>query len=153
MNKVNINLVIIAGLLVGGYFAFNKIFGKSKEDKEAEKDLKEQEKKNNIWAGVASLKTNVKPSQNIYLLTTSDANIIAKKINSAFGTFNDDEEAIYGVFRKLRYQTQVASIVDAYKTLFNQDLLTTLKSKLSDSEFYEVIRIIDTKPIGVENKK
>lgn len=152
MNKINYNLLIVAGLLVGGYLAFNKFFGKSKEDKEAEKNLKEQEKKTNIWAGVASLKATIKSNQNIYLLTAKDAEIIAKKIEDAWSVWGDDEEAIYGVFRKLRYQTQVASIVDAYKRLFNEDLLTTLKEKLSDSELNEIINIISTKPLGIIKK-
>lgn len=152
MNKINYNLLIVAGLLVGGYLAFNKFFGKSKEDKEAEKNLEEQEKKHNIWAGVASLKATIKPTQKIYLLNATDANIIAKKIDDAWGTFNDDEEAVFGVFRKLRYQTQVASIVDAYKTLFNEDLLSKLYTKLSDSEYNQVINIIATKPLGIIKK-
>ena len=153
MNKVNPNLVIIAGLLIGGYLAYNKLFGKSKEEKEAAKALQEQEKTNNIWAGVASLQKTIKPTQTIKLLLYNDSVIKAEKINNAWGTFNDDEEAVYAIFRSLRYQTQVASIVDAYKKLYNKDLLTTLKSNLSDSEFNEVINIIGTKPLGIENKK
>lgn len=153
MNKVNINLLIVAGLLVGGYFAIDRFFGKSKEQKEAEKALSEQEKKNNIWAGAASLQKTIKPTQTIKLLLYNDSAIKAEKIHNAWGLFNDDEEAVYGVFRSLRYQTQVASIVDAYRKLYNQDLLTTLKTKLSDTEFNEIVKIIDTKPLGIENKK
>jgi hypothetical protein len=101
---------------------------------------------------VASLQKTIKTTQTIKLLTASDSVIIARKINNAWGTFNDDEEAVYAAFRGLRYQTQVSSLVDAYKKLFNKDLLTTLKSNLSDGEFTEVINIISTKPIGIENK-
>jgi len=152
MNKLNPNLVIIAALAIGGFFAYNKFFGPSKEERQGDKFLEEQEKKNNIWAGVASLQKTIKSTQTIKLLTFNDSNIIAKKIYNAFGTFNDDEEAIYAAFRALRYQTQVASLVDAYKKLYNKDLLTTLKSNLSDSELYEVINIIGTKPLGIEKK-
>jgi hypothetical protein len=152
MNKLNPNLVLIATLLVGGYIAYNKLFGKSKEEKEAEKSLEEQEKTNNIWAGVASLQKTIKPNQTIKLLLYNDSVIKAEKIHDAWGTFNDDEEAVYAAFRSLRYQTQVASIVDAYKKLYNKDLLTTLKSNLSDSEFNEVIKIISLKPLGIEKK-
>jgi hypothetical protein len=152
MNKLNPNLVLIAALLVGGYIAYNKLFGKSKEEKEAEKSLEEQEKTNNIWAGVASLQKTIKPNQTIKLLLYNDSVIKAEKIHDAWGTFNDDEEAVYAAFRSLRYQTQVASIVDAYKKLYNKDLLTTLKSNLSDTEFNEVIKIISLKPLGIEKK-
>jgi hypothetical protein len=152
MNKLNPNLVLIAALLVGGYIAYNKLFGKSKEEKEAEKSLEEQEKTNNIWAGVASLQKTIKPNQTIKLLLYNDSVIKAEKIHDAWGTFNDDEEAVYAAFRSLRYQTQVASIVDAYKKLYNKDLLTTLKSNLSDTEFNEVVKIISLKPLGIEKK-
>jgi hypothetical protein len=152
MNKLNPNLVLIAALLVGGYIAYNKLFGKSKEEKEAEKSLEEQEKTNNLWAGVASLQKTIKPNQTIKLLLYNDSVIKAEKIHDAWGTFNDDEEAVYAAFRSLRYQTQVASIVDAYKKLYNKDLLTTLKSNLSDTEFNEVVKIISLKPLGIEKK-
>lgn len=152
MNKLNPNLVLIAALLLGGYVAYNKLFGKSKEEKEAEKSLEEQEKTNNIWAGVASLQKTIKPNQTIKLLLYNDSVIKAEKIHDAWGTFNDDEEAVYAAFRSLRYQTQVASIVDAYKKLYNKDLLTTLKSNLSDTEFNEVVKIISLKPLGIEKK-
>jgi hypothetical protein len=152
INKVNPNLVIIAVLAIGGYFAYNKFFGPSKKEKQGDKFLEEQEKKTNIWAGVASLQKTIKPTQTIKLLTFSDSNIIAKKINDAWGYFNDDEEAVYAAFRALRFQTQVASLVDAYRKLYNKDLLNTLKSNLNDAELYEVINIIGTKPIGIEKK-
>jgi hypothetical protein len=152
MNKVNPNLVIIAALAIGGFIAYNKFFGKSKEERLSEKALEDQEKKNNIWAGVASLQKTIKPTQKIILLTFNDSNIIAKKINDAWSFYNDDEEAVYAAFRGLRYQTQVSSLVDAYRKLYNKDLLTTLKSNLSDTEFTEVINIISTKPTGIDKK-
>ena len=158
MNKINPNLVLIALLGVGGYFAFNKILialgvKDSKAEEEAKKALKEQESKYNFWSGIASVKIAVGSKKTIKLLTASDALILAKRINNAFGTFNDDEEAIYAVFRELRYQTQIASIVDAYRSAYKLDLLTTLKAKLSDTELAEVINIITTIPTGIDNAK
>ena len=162
MNKINPNLVLIALLGVGGYFAFNKIleaFGikdtaaEEAAAKAAAKALKEQESKYNFWSGIAAVKIAVGSKQTIKLLTAKDANILAKRIYNSFGTFNDDEEALFAVFRELRYQSQVASLVDAYRSLYKLDLLNTLKAKLSDAELSEVIYIITTIPTGIEKAK
>jgi hypothetical protein len=155
--KLDYNLVLIAGLFVGGYFIIKPILEKfglksSAEDKALEKALKEQESKFNIWAGIPSLKKAAGTRKNIIVLTAAGSDFYAKQIKQAFGTFNDDEEKIYGVFRQLRYKSQVASIVDAYFKLYKTDLLTQLKSKLSDSELNEIIKIIETKPLGITNK-
>ena len=159
MQKVNYNLVLIAGLLVGGYFAFGndilKFFGvkKTAEEKKTDEALKEQEKKYNFWGGIANMKLAIGQKKNMILLTYKDSQILAKRIENSFGTFNDDEEALYSVFRELRYQSQVSSLVDAYKALYKSDLLNKLKAKLSDSEYYEVIRIVSLKPTGITNIK
>lgn len=155
--KIDYNIVLIAGLFVGGYFIVKPILEKlglkdSAEDKAADKALKQQETKYNIWAGLKSMAKAAGTRKNIVVLTAAGADFNAKQINNAFGVFNDDEEKIYGVFRSLRYKSQVASIVDAFYKLYRKDLLTTLKSKLSGSEFNELIRIIETKPLGITNK-
>jgi hypothetical protein len=87
------------------------------------------------------------------LLTVADSQILAKRINNAFGTFNDDEDAIFGVFRGIRYQSQVSSLVDAYRTAYKADLLTTLKGNLSDAELAELLNIVSIKPTGITNLK
>ena len=159
MNKVNINLVIVAGLLVGGYFAFGndilKALGikKGEEEKKADENLKVQEKKFNFWGGIALMKLAVGSKKTITLLTQKDADILAKRIYSAWSAFNDDEDKVFGVFRELRYQSQVSSLVDAYRKIYKADLLTTLKGKLSDSELAEALSIVANKPTGITNIK
>lgn len=159
MKKLNPNLALIAFLFVGGYFAFGndilKALGvkKSAEKKQSEDSLNKQEVKYNFWAGIAAMKIAVGSKKTIKLLTASDANILAKRIYNAWGVFNDNEEALYAVFRELRYQSQVASLVDAYRSLYKLDLLGALKSKLNDKELAEVIHIISIKPTGIENIK
>jgi hypothetical protein len=86
------------------------------------------------------------------VLTVAGADSYAKQINKSFSVLGDDEEQIYGVFRNLRFKTQVGSLVTAYFKLFKKDLLTDLKSRLSESEFATIINIIETKPSGIENK-
>lgn len=155
--KIDTNLLLIGGLFIGGYFIIKPILEKlglkeSKEDKEIKAKLKEQEKTYNIWGGIQSLQKAAGSNKKITLLTVAGADFYAKQIKNAFGVLNDNEEQIFGVFRGIRFKSQVASIVSSYAKLYKADLLTTLKSKLSESEFNEVINIIETKPLGITNK-
>lgn len=155
--KIDYNILLIAGILVGGYFVGKSILEKlglkdSAEDTATKAKLKEQESKFNIWGGLNSLKKAAGTRKNIVVLTKAGAEFYAKQINKAFGIVNDDEQAIFGVFRQLRFKSQVASIVTEFFNLYKRDLLTTLKSKLSESELAEIINIIETKPLGITNK-
>lgn len=155
--KIDYNILLIAGILVGGYFVGKSILEKlglkeSAEDLETKAKLKEQETKFNIWGGIISLQKAAGTRKVIKVLTKVGSEFYAKQINNALGLFNDDEQAIFGVFRQIRFKSQVASIVTAYFNLYKKDLLTTLKSKLSESELAEVINIIETKPLGITNK-
>lgn len=153
-NRLDPNLLLIGGLLVAGYFVGSSILEKfglkeSASDREAAKKLKEQESKFNIWAGLENISKTAGKGAKIQVLTKAGAEFNAKQINSAFGVFNDNEEKIFAVFRSLRYKSQVASIVSAYRTLYKVDLLTTLRSKLSANELNTIINIIDSKPLGI----
>ncbi len=155
--KIDYNILLIGGLLIGGYFVIKPILEKlglkeSSAEKQAKEKLKQQEVVYNIWGGVDSLIKAAGTKKTVTLLTVAGADYYAKQINNAFGITNDDEEQIYGVFRSMRYKSQVASIVTAYYKLFKKDLLTTLKSKLSKDELNEIINIIETKPLGINNK-
>lgn len=153
-NRIDPNLLLIGGLLVAGYFVFSGVLEKfglkeSKEDAEANRKLKEQEAKYNIWGGIANLSKAAGRNAKMQVLTKAGAEYYAKLINSAFGLINDDEQKIYGVFRSIRFKSQVASIVTAYQTLYKKDLLTTLKQRLSQNEMNEIVNIIETKPLGI----
>lgn len=153
--KIDYNILLIAGILVGGYFVGKSILEKlglkeSSEDIELKKKLKEQEPL--IWSGTKNLAKILGKNKTAKILSKVGAESYAKQIKDAFGTFNDDEESIYAVFRNIRFKTQVASLVDAYSMLYKLDLLTTLKSKLSESEFATIVNIIETKPLGITNK-
>lgn len=155
--KIDYNLLMIGGLFVGGYFIIKPILEKlglkeSADEAAAKAKLKEQETIYNIWGGITSLQKAAGNKKKIVLLTSSGADYNAKTINNAFGIVNDNEDQIFGVFRSLRYKSQVASIVSAYYKLFKKDLLTTLKSRLSQAEINEIINIIETKPLGITNK-
>jgi hypothetical protein len=155
--KIDTNLLLFGGLLVGGYFIIKPLLEKlglkeSAEDRQAKAKLREQERTFNIWGGVASIQKSAGKNKLITLLSVNGANFYAKQIKQAFGIVNDNEEQIYNVFRAIRFKSQVASIVTAYSNLYKADLLTTLKSRLSESELNEIINIIETKPLGITNK-
>lgn len=155
--KIDTNILLIGGLFVAGYFIIKPILEKlgikeSAEEKETKEKLKEQEVKFNIWGGLPTMIRAAGKKKTIKVLTVAGADSYATQINKAFSVFGDDEEQIFGVFRNLRYKTQVGSLVTAYFKLFKKDLLSELKSRLSESEFNTIVNIIETKPSGIENK-
>ncbi len=155
--KIDTNILLIGGLFVAGYFVIKPILEKlglkeSAEDKALKEKLKDQEVKLNIWGGLPTMIKAAGNKKTLKVLTVAGAESYAKQINNAFSIFGDDEDQINGVFRNLRYKTQVGSLVTAYFKLFKKDLLTELKSRLSESELNTIISIIETKPSGIENK-
>jgi len=80
------------------------------------------------------------------LLTQAGAAAYVDDLWSATGYFNDDEEAIYGVFRAMRTQSQIAALAKRFNQLKNQDLYNYLRNYLNDSEMLTVKKIIDQKP-------
>lgn len=156
-SSINPNLVLLALLGVGAYFASNSILQalgikKSKEEKEAEKILEQQETKINIWQGTEAVKRAAGANSTIKLLSYSSAASKADGIQDSFSFYNDDEERIYAIFRDLNAQTQVASLVDQYRLRHSADLLNALKSNLSTTEVNEITKIINQKPSGVTKK-
>ena len=156
-SSINPNLVLLALLGVGAYFASNSILQalgikKSKEEKESEKILEQQESKINIWQGTEAVKRAAGANSTIKLLSYSSAASKADGIQDSFSFYNDDEERIYAIFRDLNAQTQVASLVDQYRLRHKADLLNALKSNLSTTELNEITKIINQKPSGVTKK-
>jgi len=156
--KIDYNLIFKAGIAVGVYFLVIKPLTEklglkaSREEKEAEKILEQQESKINIWQGSEAVKRAAGAKNNITLLTYSSAATKADGIEDSFSIYNDDEERIYAIFRDLNAQTQVASLVDQYRLRHKADLLNALKSNLSTTELNEITKIINQKPSGVTKK-
>jgi hypothetical protein len=80
------------------------------------------------------------------LLTMSGAAAYVKDLWDATGVFNDDEEKIYGVFRAMKTQSQVAALAKRFNQLKNKDLYGYLNDYLNESELLKVKAIIDQKP-------
>jgi hypothetical protein len=80
------------------------------------------------------------------LLTMSGAAAYVNDLWDATGYFNDDEEKIYGVFRAMRTQSQVAALAKRFNQLKEKDLYGYLNDYLNEAELLKVKAIIDQKP-------
>lgn len=68
------------------------------------------------------------------LVTRATAERLAQIISDAMGIFNDDEDAVYAVFRQLKAKTQVSWLADVFFQKYNADLYQFLRGRMSDSE-------------------
>lgn len=154
--KIDQNLVFKAGIGVAIYFLIVKpLLEKTgikdtKEEKQLEKTLEQQETKINIWQGQNAVMRAAPAGKEVKFLTYASAASKADGIEDSFGVFDDDEDRIYAIFRDLNYQTQVASIVDQYRIRHSKDLKNDLQYRLSKDEFNEIVKIIDQKPKGIK---
>lgn len=82
----------------------------------------------------------------IIVLKAEAVNNYAKEIHGAWGFFNDDENVVYGVFRKLRDKVQVSQVAAAYQDTYKENLIDVLYDKLSESEIKKVLGIVKPLP-------
>ena len=151
---ININTVLVVGAAVGAYFFVLKPIleatgiKSTAEEEETKRKAADLENKG-IWDPMSALMKKYPSGTTFQLLKAAEAERLASNINDAWGYINDDEEQVYAQFRAIRFQSQVSSIVDAYRKLYNQDLQNTLRSNLSSSEFAVITNIISSKPSGI----
>ena len=122
-----------------GAFAIYKIGGKLGLWKTAEDTAADAAEKATYWDYTKTI-----PGSR--LLTYNDGLKLSKILDNAKHWYNDDEEAIYNVFRLLKSKSQVTSLSYWFQRTYNQDLYYWLKDTLSADELAKVILIIDTKP-------
>jgi len=89
---------------------------------------------------------NMRLPSGAWLLKAKDAAKLADSIYRAHSWYNDNEEAIYGVFRKLQTQSQVSSLSKAFQAKYKEDLYYWLKNILSAGELATVLKIVNAKP-------
>ena len=82
-----------------------------------------------------------KKKKNAKILTTNSARALASNIYNAAGYFNDNEEAVYGVFRQLTYKTQLSWLSYIFYKQYGEDLLQYLKSFMNSDELATVKQI------------
>jgi hypothetical protein len=118
---------------------------KSADEKRAEKEMqkivKEIKDSKVIWS------TDFWEQYPAKAYTAQQAKNLAAHIRDSFGVFNDDEARIFGVFRQIKYQTNVSQISYAYSLSYGRDLHSDLRDYLSEKEMAEVYQIISSKPL------
>lgn len=150
MAKQEINpntLLVIGGLGIAYFGLINPILKKLGLKKGAEEQAKEQAIKKadvdnafnpDYWKIAARPKTIFGASPT--------AATVAKEIYSSFGFFNDDEARIYAAVKRARSKTMFSQVVSAYRDLYKADLYNTFKNKLSDNEFFIIVKYVTALP-------
>jgi len=146
-NKIDPNTLIKAGISLAGLFIVYRLLQKtgllpSAASNQAAQNLQELES-SNYWNYNDFL---AKAPGGHALLTQSGAAAYVDDLWNATGYFNDDEEKIYGVFRAMRTQSQIAALAKRFNQLKSKDLYGYLKDYLNETELLTVKRIIDQKP-------
>jgi len=129
--------VLIIGLSVAAYKKISKgfsgLFGESEESK-----FNKQFSLNKMW----NPNTWKVARKGATLLKVDAAKKFAKQISDSWGILNDDEQAVYNVFRQLKTPEQVSEVADFYQLLTGKDLYQDLFHRLSDSELSTVNQIV-----------
>lgn len=88
-------------------------------------------------------------NKEILVLKTSTASNYADQIYKAWGSWyqgGDDEEKVYGVFRKMKDKVQVSQVAKAYQDTYSKNLIDTLKDRFDKEEITIVLNIIKALP-------
>lgn len=143
-------------LLAGGAIAYFKILkpildklGPGEAHKDDVKQI-EQLKSENYFDG--DFANELKKTNVILTLTEYGKQTYSKIIWDAKGIpylTNDDEAAVYGVFRALKSKTQISVLAEYFFQKYNKDLKTFLQSFLNQNEFGNVATICNKLPIGI----
>lgn len=157
-NNTGKYILIAGGLWLGWRFVLAPLLEglqlKDTPEEAAAKKLQEKVENLNIsrdyWNPLFITKAPAGYTALIY--TQDDARILAAKLKDAAGTFNDNEEQIYSVFRQVKYKSQIAFLVYKFNSLFGLDLYTWLKdSVLNQAELNTVLSITEKLPNGYKN--
>jgi hypothetical protein len=87
-----------------------------------------------------------KKIKGVVLIKSDAASRYAKDIHDAWGLLNDDEDRIYSVLRSLKDKVQVSQLSKAYLADHKMNLIEKMKSKLSDPEIGQVLKIVGGLP-------
>jgi hypothetical protein len=79
-------------------------------------------------------------------MPSDTASIFAKQIYDSKGTFNDNEDTLYNIFRNIKTQYQLSFISGIFSTVYKKDLLEYLKSFLNDVEINKLLTMVKNYP-------
>ena len=84
------------------------------------------------------------------LLPTAGAVALAKQVKNSKGLFNDNELALFSVFKTIRNKVQVSQLAQTFQQLYATDLVEYLRTFLNEAELARVYQLAEPLPIGVE---
>jgi len=124
----------------------------SKEDVTRQK-VETQQGNKDYWRGswfrLPPSQLPIKDVKGLVLLNGANtANYIGQLYSAMYGP-GTNEEKVYGVFRQLKYKSQVSWLVYSYYQKYKLDLYQQLRSELSDSEMNTVLQITEKLPWGI----
>jgi len=161
INRETRNTVLIfAGAYIGWQFVlaplletFNLKDSKSeREAAETQKKVEQLDVSKDYWN--PNFYSKPPSGYDALILTSATVDNLAATIWNAAGWFNDDEEAIYGAFRALKYRTQVSFLARRFYERYRKDLYTWLRdSVLNSSELNTVLNITNKLPNGFKSQK
>jgi hypothetical protein len=125
--------------IAAGYFLvvnpiLKKLGIKKSDDQKLLDDVNSIPPAQNVWAGAA-----YKFPPNSLLLKSEIANKYVEQIYNAFSFFGDDEATIFGIFRALKTQSQVAWLAKTFKEKYKTDLFTFLQKGTQSSQIWRPI--------------
>lgn len=139
-------------VIIGGaaLLLYDKIFGKSKDEKESkaeESKIEDAPQKNNPTAENYTT-TKKAPKGYVYmrkiapkLMTQS-----ARDIKSSFGTFDDDETKIINAFKRAATKPEINLLSKIYSATYKRDLMFDLKDSLNAKELLPIFKYINGLP-------
>lgn len=163
MKQDNSQTYLVVGALLLVYIAGDKIFKKLGLTKTAEQQQADAQQQANYQAQLTQqyfdssyIKDRLNKGLWVRTLTPEGAKGYAEIIYKAKGIpylTNDDEAAVYGVFKALSAKTQVSKLSEVFFTRYNKDLKTYLQSFLNKDEFGNVLAICERMIEGVSSNK
>lgn len=161
IDSTTINILLIGGL---GLLVYNKLFGKSKEEKETEKEESKLDAlplQNNPVSSQLYTPTKKAPAGYIYVRSTTTKPAVpsgylgsaAKKIKDGIGTFTDDESAIVAGIKMAATKAELNVIARVYDMLYKRDLMYDLKDNLSKKEMLPILTYINKLPEYIKGYK
>jgi len=144
MNKERIITIVVIIVIIGVtlYLVYKKLgLVESVADIKDEKAKKSVETDSQLWS-----RSYWKTFPTSTMFTNAFAQGLATQIYDSRGFFDDDEEAVYSVFRQMKHRANVSQVADAFYALYKDDLYNYMANFLSQKELDYIYGIILTKP-------
>jgi len=82
----------------------------------------------------------------LLLLSPEAAKSYARQVHGVWSFWGDDEQQLYGIFRKLKDKAQISQLAASYQELFGVNLIDKLSSRLNQKELSTLLSIVNKLP-------